>query len=62
MPVEMWKRELSAVGNIDVFHNGCGKCCGNLSIYVEKEYEGGVFHISTGYELTLPVEMWKTLI
>jgi hypothetical protein len=46
--VEMWKRRLSAVDNADVFHNSCGKCCGNLDIYVEKKYEGRVFHISTG--------------
>jgi hypothetical protein len=57
----MWKRELSAVGNTDVFHNRCGKCCGNLNICVEKKFEERVFHISTGYQLSMPVEMWKTL-
>jgi hypothetical protein len=32
----MWKSELSVVNNENVFHNGCGKCCGNLRINVEK--------------------------
>jgi hypothetical protein len=33
----MWKNGLSIASNENVFHNGCGKCCGNLSIYVEKK-------------------------
>jgi len=45
----MWKKDLSVVSTINVFHNGCGKGCGNLGIYVEKESYEGVFHISTGY-------------
>jgi hypothetical protein len=57
----MWKKDLSVVSNMDVFHKGCGKDCGNLDIYVEKERHERVFHISTAYSLTLPVEMWKTL-
>jgi hypothetical protein len=58
----MWKSELSVVSNRIVFHSGCGKCCGNLWLNVEKKYEERVFHISTGTIFTLPVEMWKTFI
>jgi hypothetical protein len=56
----MWKSHLTVVVIKIVFHNGCGKCCGNLWLYVEKAPKGKVFHISTGHLLSLPVEMWKT--
>jgi hypothetical protein len=57
----MWKSDLNVVANGIVFHNGCGKCCGKLSLCVEKNREKKVFHISTGHLFTIPVEMWKTL-
>jgi hypothetical protein len=57
----MWKKGLSVVSSKDVFHNGCGKGCGNLVVYVEKKLREKVFHISTGADDKLPVEMWKTL-
>ena len=56
----MWKSGLSVVNNRNVFHNPCGKCCGNLRAYVEKKHEARVFHISTGHIFSPPVEMWKT--
>jgi hypothetical protein len=56
----MWKTDLSVVGNRIVFHNGCGKHCGKLHLCVEKRLEEKVFHISTGYLSSVPVEMWKT--
>jgi hypothetical protein len=59
--VEMWKKDLSVVSSKDVFHNGCGKGCGNLAVYVEKRLREKVFHISTGNLSPAPVEMWKTL-
>ena len=43
----MWKSDLSGVNNRIVFHNGCGKGCGNLCPCVEKETVEKVFHIST---------------
>jgi hypothetical protein len=58
----MWKTGLSVVDKRNVFHNGCGKHCGNLRIYVEKNIRKIVFHISTGHQFNLPVEMWKTFI
>jgi hypothetical protein len=58
----MWKSGLSVVSSGIVFHNGCGKRCGNLRVNVEKKCKGRVFHISTGHLFALPVEMWKTLI
>jgi hypothetical protein len=58
----MWKSNLNVVAIRIVFHNGCGKCCGNLRLYVEKGRKGKVFHISTGHLLRHPVEMWKTFI
>ena len=56
----MWKKGLSVVNNENVFHIRCGKYCGNLRIYVEKNIRKIVFHISTGHQLNTPVEMWKT--
>jgi hypothetical protein len=56
----MWKSHLTVVSNGIVFHSPCGKCCGNLWLYVEKGLKGKVFHISTGYFHRHPVEMWKT--
>jgi len=56
----MWKSDLIVVSRRVVFHNGCGKYCGNLSLRVEKEPEEKVFHISTGTLNNRPVEMWKT--
>jgi hypothetical protein len=56
----MWKTGISVAGNGNIFHNPCGKCCGNLRAFVEKNHEARVFHISTGPFLTPPVEMWKT--
>lgn len=61
MTVEMWKSGLSVVSSTDVFHNGYGKDCGNLDVYVEKERHEKVFHISTGAVDKPSVEMWKTL-
>jgi hypothetical protein len=58
----MWKSDLTVVSIRIVFHNGCGKCCGNLRLCVEKGLKGKVFHISTGHLLRHPVEMWKTFI
>jgi hypothetical protein len=45
----MWKKGLNVVDKRIVFHNGCGKRCGNLRIYVEKNIRKIVFHISTGH-------------
>jgi hypothetical protein len=56
----MWKSGLNVVYIRIVFHNPCGKCCGNLGLCVEKEPAAKVFHISTGHFLEYPVEMWKT--
>jgi hypothetical protein len=56
----MWKTDLSVVTIRIVFHRGCGKYCGKLYLCVEKEPEEKVFHISTGYLSSVPVEMWKT--
>ncbi len=56
----MWKSDLNVISIRIVFHNACGKRCGNLTVYVEKETEAKVFHISTGHFLEYPVEMWKT--
>jgi hypothetical protein len=56
----MWKSDLNVVSTGIVFHNPCGNRCGNLLVCVEKESEAKVFHISTGYYLECPVEMWKT--
>ena len=58
----MWKKGLSLVGKRNIFHRRCGKCCGNPRIYVEKNLGETVFHISTGSQFSLPVEMWKTPI
>jgi hypothetical protein len=58
----MWKSDLNVVTIRIVFHSGCGKCCGNLQLYVEKGRKGKVFHISTGHFWRQPVEMWKTFI
>jgi hypothetical protein len=58
----MWKSGLSVVDKRNVFHKPCGKCCGNPRIYVEKNFVETVFHISTGPQFSLPVEMWKTHI
>ena len=58
----MWKNGLTVVNSRIVFHNPCGKRCGKLCVNVEKKYEERVFHISTGYLFTGPVEMWKTFI
>jgi hypothetical protein len=44
----MWKKGLSVVARRNVFHNHCGKHCGNPRIYVEKNIREIVFHISTG--------------
>ena len=57
----MWKSDLNVVSVGIVFHNGCGKRCGNLRLCVEKKHEAKVFHISTGEVKKVPVEMWKTL-
>jgi hypothetical protein len=56
----MWKSDLNILSIGIVFHNPCGKHCGNLCLCVEKKPEAKVFHISTGYYLEYPVEMWKT--
>jgi hypothetical protein len=56
----MWKTDLIVVVNRIVFHNGCGKYCGKLYLYVEKSQKKKVFHISTGCLSKTPVEMWKT--
>jgi hypothetical protein len=56
----MWKKGLNVVDRRIVFHNYCGKHCGNPRIYVEKNVTEMVFHISTGQLFNLPVEMWKT--
>jgi hypothetical protein len=56
----MWKKGLSVVNSRNVFHTHCGKYCGNLRIYVEKNLRKMVFHISTGHKFSVPVEMWKT--
>jgi hypothetical protein len=48
VPVEMWKKGLNVVDRRIVFHNYCGKHCGNPRIYVEKNVTEMVFHISTG--------------
>jgi hypothetical protein len=47
----MWKSDLNVVSIGIVFHIPCGKCCGNLLVCVEKEWEAKVFHISTGHFL-----------
>jgi hypothetical protein len=47
----MWKSGLSVAANRIVFHSGCGKRCGNLSVCVEKKPGAKVFHISTGHFL-----------
>ena len=60
MPVEMWKSHFTVDVKGIVFHNRCGKDCGNLFSNVEKNLLHKVFHISTGVVLSDPVEMWKT--
>jgi hypothetical protein len=49
VPVEMWKTDLNVVVNEIVFHSGCGKCCGNLYLRVEKMYMERDIHISTAH-------------
>ncbi len=56
----MWKSRFTVDIKGIVFHNGCGKDCGNLFSNVEKRLLYKVFHISTGIVLTALVEMWKT--
>jgi hypothetical protein len=57
----MWKSRFTVVANRVVFHNPCGKRCGKLRRFVENIFDRKVFHISTGPNIALPVEMWKTL-
>jgi hypothetical protein len=59
-PVEMWKTHFIVDSKGIVFHSPCGKRCGNLRPLVEKLELSKVFHISTGANIAMPVEMWKT--
>ena len=56
----MWKSHFIVESKRIVFHNPCGKHCGNLFRSVEKVLLKKVFHISTALAFPTPVEMWKT--
>ena len=57
----MWKSHFNVDAKGNRIHSPCGNRCGNLPETVEKSDADRVFHISTGYLFTYPVEMWKTL-
>ena len=56
----MWKTDLTVLTERVVFHSPCGNGCGNYLMFVEKGSAHKVFHISTGPNFVIPVEMWKT--
>jgi hypothetical protein len=56
----MWKTHFILLSKGVVFHRGCGKRCGKLSSPVDKNVPTPVFEFSTGSNVAMPVEMWKT--